>query len=204
MVRPICARRKGDVVKTKASSDVASRAMLLILSGALAGLYSVPFARAQSVGVNGCQFVAADCSTLVTAAQNQALSIIVTNGDVSAKCTTTLSRTSAAVDNPLFRPGKTVKCNFSTSGRVCTIKVDALQSGSCQTSCSVGVPEISDIAPSENYSVDPPVNPPLTVSPPLRDVEGLVRTENWEETIRPNGRMSLSCEGSGIPNGPEE
>jgi hypothetical protein len=170
-----------------------SKGMPLLLSGLL---YPAA-AHAQSIGIGGCEFVAADCTTAVTTVQNQAVSISAINGAITAKCSAMIDGSDVSSDGP----GKIVKCNFSNSQLPCTIatssvqNVNPAQSGSCQTTCSVTVQQNN--ADFQQNSVNGQQNSTIVDqsngNPSVELQTGAMQTNEWQEIIHPNGRVSLTC-----------
>ena len=168
--------------------------------------YPSPPVYAQSIGVTGCQFVAPDCSTIVSSVQNPSMSITAMNGDVSAKCVGTLSPTDSAASEGTTKQTKIIKCNFSNAQLPCTVGASSLQNlnssqnGSCQTTCSVTVQQNTVSIQQENSVVldqDNGSNSTGNDNSAIQLQIGAIQTNDWQEIIRPNGRVSLTCEVNG-------
>jgi hypothetical protein len=167
--------------------------LLPFLHGAF---YPIKPALAQNIGIGGYQFLAADCATVVTDTQNQSLTISANNGHTMAKCTGRLDTSVNSNDTSLSKAERVVRCDFANSGLPCTIAASPVQNLSpmrdetCQTTCAVTLQDNSAEVVQENAAVLAQDNGNSQTQP----TANATQTDEWHETIRPNGRVLLTCE----------
>jgi hypothetical protein len=151
--------------------------ILALCGGVLMGLLFMPCALAQSLGVNGseCTILAADCSTIVSITQDRTVNIQVNSQGYHAQCRTTLPSDAVAPSN-----GRHVKCSFSNSGQSCGISVNQNSMANCTSTTSGSSVQANTEATA---SIDSSATTSNSVS-----------TQDWEETIRPNGQVYITCQ----------
>jgi hypothetical protein len=163
------------------------KTILLASCGAsLVNLLLASFACSQGVSITGsqCVVLATDCSTIVTAAQGKAIAIAVTDSKSVAKCQTTLPS-----DVSLPQTGTIVKCSFQNTGQNCSIGADQTSTSNCTATTSTATAQSDTAVTTSNGSPASVTTSDGTAT----SVNGTIETQDWEEIIRPSGKVTISC-----------